>query len=97
MTQNFQKFARFDEVAMKCPNSGLIKYGMVVDTNVNNLESESNEEDVLKQRLKVWWHPKGPEEIVLRNKVIIYIYLFIRLLFKRFSKPCVIIFMFSLC
>jgi len=70
MTEKSQKFDRFDEVAMKCPKSGLIIYGMVVDTNLYDMGLESNLKDIFKEMLKVWWHPKGPEEIVLRNQVI---------------------------
>jgi len=73
MAKKLKKFERFDQVAMICPKSGIVKYGLVLETNVKKSESESTEKKRLAKSLKIWWHPEGPEEIVLCKKVIVSI------------------------
>lgn len=71
MEMEDEKFFYEDEVAMVSPESGLVKYGLVLTTNKTRPENELNIMNKYKSHndIKVMWHPNGTEEIILDDKV----------------------------
>lgn len=80
MENDDEMFFYEDEVAMKSPKSGLVKYGLVLTTNRARSEIELKK-STYKQpnEIKVIWHPAGVEEVIPDDKVstvaIVYILL----------------------
>ncbi|XP_050432797.1 (E3-independent) E2 ubiquitin-conjugating enzyme-like [Adelges cooleyi] len=71
MDKDDEKFFYEDEVAMVSPKTGLVKYGLVLNTNGSRTESELKKSSKSSNHIKVMWHPNGNEEIMSDDKVVL--------------------------
>lgn len=72
MEKDDEKFFYEDEVAMVSSKSGLVKYGLVLTTNRSRSETELKKSSYKNHNeIKVIWHPKGAEEIISDDKVVL--------------------------
>lgn len=82
MENDDEKFFYEDEVAMVSPKSGLVKYGLVLTTDKSRSEIELQNTCNNPNEVKVIWHPKGGEEIIPDDKVLLAIdYIFLKKIF----------------
>ncbi|XP_060857822.1 (E3-independent) E2 ubiquitin-conjugating enzyme UBE2O-like [Metopolophium dirhodum] len=72
MENDDEKFFKKDEVATVSSNTGQVKYGLVLTANRPRSETEFKKTAYKNHNeIKVIWHPKGAEEIISDDKVVL--------------------------
>eukprot|EP00102_Acyrthosiphon_pisum_P020035 XP_016657245.1 PREDICTED: (E3-independent) E2 ubiquitin-conjugating enzyme UBE2O-like [Acyrthosiphon pisum] len=72
MEKDDEKFFDEDEVATVSSNTGLVKYGLVLETNRLRSETELKKTSYMNHNeIKVIWHPNAAEEIIPDDNVVL--------------------------